>query len=246
MFDFCVKTFLSSLESGEIRAAYPKEDGTWGVDAQVKQKILALFGSREMGIIEQYYIDKVSLFPRRFSLDDGVRIVPFGSSIRPGACVSKGVVVMPPSYVNIGSYLGARSMVDSHVLVGSCAQIGENVHLSAGVSIGGVLEPIESLPVIIEDDVFVGAGCVVTSGFHVKKGAVLGAGLSLSRSIPVYDTVKNEVYYGEIPEYSVVVPGTRAISSVFRDTQLALQCGIILKYRDSQTNSKIALEEALR
>ncbi|PPE03114.1 2,3,4,5-tetrahydropyridine-2,6-dicarboxylate N-succinyltransferase [Holospora curviuscula] len=246
MSEFCVKTFLYELESGSLRAAFPGEDGIWLANSGVKEKILTLFRSGKVQVVDTYYIDKAPLLPRKFTVNDQVRLVPFGSSVRSGACVSKGVVIMPPSYINVGAYIGAHSMVDSHVLVGSCAQIGEHVHLSAGVSIGGVLEPVEALPVIIEDHAFIGAGCVITSGFHIKRRAVLGSGVCLSRAIPVYDTVKHQVYYGYVPEGAVVVPGTRSISSFFPDTQLALQCGIILKYRDERTDAQIALEDALR
>ena len=242
MSEFCIKTFLQELESGRVRAASPILEGAWQNHPEVKEKILTLFRSSQIQIIEEYYLDKSPLLPRKFTLGDEVRIVPFGSCVR----LAQGVVIMPPSYINIGAYIGKNTMVDSHVLVGSCAQIGEHVHLSAGVSVGGVLEPIEVLPVIIEDDVFIGAGYVVTFGFHIKKGAVLGAGLCLSRSIPIYDTVHQQVYYGHIPEHAVVIPGTRSIHSVFSETQLALQCGIIVKYRDERTNVQVALENALR
>ena len=246
MSELCITTFLQELESGKVRAASPTQEGTWKNHPEVKEKILTLFRSSQVQIIEEYYLDKAPLVPRKFTLSDDVRIVPFGSCVRSGAYVAQGVVIMPPSYINIGAYIGKNTMLDSHVLVGSCAQIGECVHLSAGVTIGGVLEPIEALPVIIENNVFVGSGCVVTSGFHIKKGAVLGAGLSLSRSIPVYDTVHHEIYYGHIPEYAVVVPGSRSITSTFSQTQLALQCGVIVKYRDERTNTNVALEDALR
>ncbi|ETZ06957.1 2,3,4,5-tetrahydropyridine-2,6-dicarboxylate N-succinyltransferase [Holospora obtusa F1] len=246
MLKFCVKTFLEELQSGVLRAAFPGSQGNWIVNVEVKEKILAVFRYGESDVIEEYYIDRSALFPRKFSLEDKIRVVPFGSAVRSGAYVSSDVVIMPPSYVNIGAYIGRGTMVDSHVLVGSCAQIGENVHLSAGVSIGGVLEPVESVPVIVEDYVFIGAGCVITSGFHIKNRAVLGAGLCLSRTIPIYDTVKNQVYHGYIPENAVVLPGARDIENNFFDTKLALQCGVIVKYRDDQTNSKITLEDALR
>lgn len=246
MSTFCMSSFLHQLEQGQVRAASLGTDQQWVVNPEVKAQILEIF--RCSPIIEMPFgcIDKEALPARVFSLSDGVRIPPSGSCVRTGAYVGKGVVIMPPSYINIGAYVDEDTMVDSHVLVGSCAQIGKRVHLSVGVSIGGVLEPVEALPVIIEDHVFIGAGCAITSGFHVAKGAVLGSGLHLSRSIPVYDIVHNTVYRGYVPENAVVVPGTRSISAPFQTVNLALNCGIIVKYRDASTSAHTALEDALR
>lgn len=242
----CITSFLQQLEQGQVRAASLGPDQTWTVNPEIKAQILEIF--RLSPTVEMNFgcIDKEALSPRVFRVSDGIRIAPSGSCVRAGAHVGKGVVIMPPSYINIGAYVDEDTMVDSHVLVGSCAQIGKRVHLSVGVSIGGVLEPVEALPVIIEDHVFVGAGCAITSGFHVAKNAVLGSGLHLSRSIPVYDVVHNTVYHGYIPENAVVVPGTRSIAATFQQVNLALNCGIIIKYRDASTSAHTALEDALR
>ena len=246
MSTLCIASFLRQLEQGQVRAASVTEDHQWIVHPEVKKQILEVFRLSPTIEMPCGSIDKQDLSPRVFHLADGIRMPPAGSCVRSGAHIGKGVVIMPPSYVNIGAYVDEGTMIDSHVLVGSCAQIGKRVHLSVGVSIGGVLEPIEGLPVIIEDDVFIGAGCAITSGFHVKRNAVLGSGLHVSRSIPVYDTIHHTVYHGYIPENAVVVPGTRSIPSPFRETDLALHCGIIVKYRDASTNAHTVLEEALR
>jgi 2,3,4,5-tetrahydropyridine-2-carboxylate N-succinyltransferase len=190
---------------------------------------------------------------RRFLVDDGVRIVPGGSSVRRGAYVAKGVVMMPPAYVNVGAYVDEDTMIDSHALVGSCAQIGKRVHLSAAAQIGGVLEPVGGLPVIIEDDVIVGGNCGIYEGTIVRGRAVIGAGVVLTGSTPVYDTVRGQVYRRtagsplEIPYGAVVIPGSRPMKGEFADEHgLHVYTPVIVKYRDEKTDSATALEDALR
>jgi 2,3,4,5-tetrahydropyridine-2-carboxylate N-succinyltransferase len=206
----------------------------------------------------QPFIDKSTYPVRAITAADGIRIVPGGSSIRDGAYIGRGVVCMPPMFVNVGAYVGDGTMIDSHALVGSCAQIGRNCHISAGSQIGGVLEPVGAMPVIIEDDVLVGGNSGVYEGTVVKRRAVLGTGTILNRSIPVYDLVRDAVYTasetsaGEslplvIPAEAIVVPGSRAVShSVGAKHGLSLQCAVIVKYRDSKTDSRIQLEDLLR
>ena len=198
-------------------------------------------------------IDKDTLPARRFKIADGVRIVPGGSSIRRGAFVANGVVCMPPMYVNVGAWIGAGTMVDSHALVGSCAQIGKRVHLSAGAQIGGVLEPIGNVPVVIEDDVVVGGNCGIYEGTIVRSRAVIGAGVVITGSTPVYDVVRGQIYRKsaerplEIPFGAVVVPGTRPLKGAFAEEHgLTMATPLIIKYRDEKTDSATALEEALR
>ncbi|MGH9686655.1 MAG: 2,3,4,5-tetrahydropyridine-2,6-dicarboxylate N-succinyltransferase [Candidatus Acidiferrales bacterium] len=252
--------FKNALNSGEIRAAEPDASvkAGWRVNAWVKKGILLGF---RMGHIaemcsegtQQNFFDK-STFPlKNFSVDSGVRIVPGGSSIRDGCYVGKGVTCMPPMYINAGAYVGEGSMIDSHALVGSCAQIGRKCHISAGSQIGGVLEPVGALPVIIEDDVLVGGNCGVYEGTVVKRRAVLGSGTILNRSTPVYDLASGNVYSaGEdeplvIPENAVVVAGARAIShGRGKDWNLSLYTPVIVKYRDAKTDAKVQLEDLLR
>jgi 2,3,4,5-tetrahydropyridine-2-carboxylate N-succinyltransferase len=252
--------FKNALNSGEIRAAEP--DGSsktgWRVNAWVKKGIL--LGFRMGHIVEmcsegaqQDFFDK-STFPlKNFSIDAGVRIVPGGSSVRDGCYVGKGVTCMPPMYINVGAYVGDGSMIDSHALVGSCAQIGRKCHISAGSQIGGVLEPVGALPVIIEDDVLVGGNCGIYEGTVVKKRAVLGTGTILNRSTPVYDLVTGEVHSAGddeplvIPENAVVVAGARAIPhGRGKDWNLSLYTPVIVKYRDTKTDAKVQLEDLLR
>jgi 2,3,4,5-tetrahydropyridine-2-carboxylate N-succinyltransferase len=199
------------------------------------------------------FFDKSTFLPRKFNLEDGVRIVPGGSVIRRGAFVSSGVVCMPPMYINVGAYVGKGTMVDSHALVGSCAQIGERVHLSAAAQIGGVLEPVNASPVVIEDDVIVGGNCGVYEGTVVRDKAVIGAGVVLTRGTPVFDLVRETVYRGtpdaplEIPAGAVVVPGARSVTADWGKEQgLSLQTPVIVKYRDDKTDSATALEGWLR
>jgi len=245
------KKTLDQLEKGKVRAAEPKRDG-WEANVDVKNDILAAFKAGEnvsYGGIYDGFVDKDNLPPRMLDPEDGVRLVPGGSSIRRGAFVAKGVIIMPPAYINTGAYVDAGSMIDSHALVGSCAQIGKNVHLSAGVQIGGVLEPVGLSPVVVEDDCFIGAGAVIVEGILVKKGAVIAPGVTLSKSVPVYDCV-NETLLGKgaaIPENAVVVPGTRPISNAWGKTQgLSVACPIIIKYRDADSDASLELEDALR
>ncbi len=190
---------------------------------------------------------------RAISLADGVRIVPGGSSIRDGAYIGRGVVCMPPMFVNVGAYVGEGTMIDSHALVGSCAQVGCDCHISAAAQIGGVLEPVGALPVIIENEVIIGGNSGVYEGTVVKKGAVLGTGTVLNRSIPVYDLVRDAVYSAKddqpliIPEGAVVVPGSRAVTNpAGAKWGLSLQCAVVVKYRDEKTGMRVQLEDLLR
>jgi len=242
---------LDQLENGTVRAAEP--DGEyWSANTDVKEAILAAFKAGknvEYGGIYEGFVDKENIPPRMFDASDGVRLVPGGSSVRRGAYVADSVVIMPPAYVNIGAYVDEGTMIDSHALVGSCAQIGKNVHLSAGVQIGGVLEPVGQSPVVIEDDCFVGAGAVIVEGILVKKRAVIAPGVTLSKSVPVYDCV-NKVVLGKgasIPEGAVVVPGTRPAGNEWaRSHGLSVSCPIIIKYRDEGSDASLELEDALR
>jgi len=242
---------LDQLENGTVRAAEP--DGEyWSANTEVKEAILAAFKAGknvEYGGIYEGFVDKENIPPRMFDASDGVRLVPGGSSVRRGAYVANSVVIMPPAYVNIGAFVDEGTMIDSHALVGSCAQIGKNVHLSAGVQIGGVLEPVGQSPVVIEDDCFVGAGAVIVEGILVKKRAVIAPGVTLSKSVPVYDCV-NKVVLGKgasIPEGAVVVPGTRPAGNEWaRSHGLSVSCPIIIKYRDEGSDASLELEDALR
>src|SRR5271166_6647 len=249
--------FRAALTRGDIRAA-EKVDGKWVVHAWVKQGIL--FGFR-LGELQQMsdgdvlsFIDKDTFPARRLTLADRVRLVPGGSSIREGAYVAPSVICMPPMFINVGAYVDEGTMIDSHALVGSCAQIGKRVHLSAAAQIGGVLEPINAAPVIIEDDVLVGGNCGVYEGTLVRARAVLGAGTILTRSTPLYDLVRGEVYRAtadaplEVPENAVVVPGSRAVKQEKGPWgwNLSLYTPVIVKYRDEKTDRGIELEDWLR
>lgn len=243
------KTALDQLESGELRSAN-KVDGKWVANTEVKQFILDAFKAGEL-IEEQGFVDKHNLMPQHFSAERGIRLVPGGSSVRRGSYIAQGVIIMPPAYVNIGAYVDEGTMIDSHALVGSCAQIGKNVHLSAGVQIGGVLEPIGAKPVVIEDDAFIGAGSVIVEGIQVSKGAVIAPGVILSNAVPVYDCVNQTVLErgAAIPENAVVVPGTRPISDRLpwaKDMGLNINCAIIIKFRDEKSDASLELEEFLR
>ena len=252
------KTFLEfrdALTQGEVRAA-EKKDGHWTVNAWVKQGILLGFRLgelSEMGGGTLSFVDKDTFPARRFAVNDRVRVVPGGSSVRVGAFVAPSVICMPPMFINVGAYVDEGTMVDSHALVGSCAQIGKRVHLSAAAQVGGVLEPINAAPVIIEDDVLVGGNCGVYEGTLVRSRAVLGAGTILTRSTPLYDLVRNEVYRAsgdhplEVPENAVVVPGSRAVKKgPGADWHLSLYTPVIVKYRDEKTDRGIELEDWLR
>jgi 2,3,4,5-tetrahydropyridine-2-carboxylate N-succinyltransferase len=252
------KTFLEfreQLTKGEIRAA-EKIDGDWKVNAWVKQGILLGFRLGElssMGDAALSFVDKDTFPARQFAVADKVRVVPGGSSVREGAYVAPSVICMPPMFINVGAYVDEGTMVDSHALVGSCAQIGKRVHLSAAAQIGGVLEPVNAAPVIIEDDVLVGGNCGVYEGTLVRTRAVLGAGTILTRSTPLYDIVRGEVYRAtaekplEVPENAVVVPGSRAVKKGHAaEWNLSLYTPVIVKYRDEKTDRGIELEEWLR
>ncbi|MEX0994561.1 MAG: 2,3,4,5-tetrahydropyridine-2,6-dicarboxylate N-succinyltransferase [Balneolaceae bacterium] len=245
------KQTLDLLEKGDIRAAEPHGD-TWKANIEVKNAILAAFKAGKNISYEDLYdgfVDKHNLPPRKFEPDNGVRLVPGGSSVRRGAYVAPGVIIMPPAYINTGAYVDEGSMVDSHALVGSCAQVGKNVHLSAGVQLGGVLEPVGLSPVVIEDDCFIGAGVVIVEGILVKKRAVLAPGVILSKSVPVYDCVyERKLEKGSaIPEGAVVVPGTRPVNSKWGEQEgLSISCPLIIKYRDKDSEASLELEEALR
>jgi 2,3,4,5-tetrahydropyridine-2,6-dicarboxylate N-succinyltransferase len=254
------REFKNALNRGEVRAAEldAASPTGWRVNAWVKKGIL--LGFRMGAVVDmsidaarQPFIDKSTYPARVVKPADGVRIVPGGSSIRDGAFVGRGVVCMPPMFINVGAYVAEGAMIDSHALVGSCAQIGRNCHISAGAQIGGVLEPVGALPVIIEDDVLVGGNSGVYEGTIVKSRAVLGTGTILNRSIPVYDLVKDAVYTASddaplvIPAAAVLVPGSRAITNaVGAKHGLSLQCAVIVKYRDTKTEARVRLEDLLR
>ncbi len=250
------QAFREALTKGEIRAAQ-REATQWVVNPWVKKGILLGF---RLGELEQMdgagalsFVDKSTFPARRFSIEDKIRVVPGGSSVRQGAYLAPGVICMPPMYVNVGAYVDEGTLIDSHALVGSCAQIGKRVHLSAAAQIGGVLEPVNASPVIVEDDVLVGGNCGVYEGTQVLRGAVLGAGTILTRATPVYDVVREQVYRASsegllvIPENAVVVPGSRMVSKgKGKDWGLSLYTPVIVKYRDEKTQSSVELEDLLR
>jgi 2,3,4,5-tetrahydropyridine-2-carboxylate N-succinyltransferase len=251
---------LDALESGEVRAAEPDGSGGWRVNAWVKEALLDIFRTSE--VVEQgleaeggalLFRDKAAFPVRRFSAEDGVRVVPGGSAIRRGSYIGKGVVCMPPMYINVGAYVGEGTMVDSHALVGTCAQVGSGVHVSAACQVGGVLEPAGARPVIIEDGAFLGGNTGVYEGVLIGAGAVLASGVVLSATTPLYDLVSETKLSGtaeaplQVPAGAVVIPGSRAISSDFaRAEGLSSSCALIVKYRDEGTDVRTALEEALR
>jgi 2,3,4,5-tetrahydropyridine-2,6-dicarboxylate N-succinyltransferase len=247
--------FRDLLNRGAIRAAEPdaSQPSGWRVNAWVKKGIL--LGFRIGAIVEMsgQFFDKSTYPLKRIGAGDGVRVVPGGSSIRDGCYIGRGVTCMPPMYINVGSYVADGAMVDSHALIGSCAQIGRNCHISAASQIGGVLEPVGALPVVIEDEVLVGGNCGVYEGTIVKRRAVLGSGTILNRSTPVYDLVRETVHRASdhapllIPEEAVVVAGSRAVKSgIGKDWGISLYTPVIVKYRDASTDSKIQLEDLLR
>ena len=258
-----IDLLLTALERGVVRAAALDDRGEWAAVPWVKRGILA--GFRVGRMVDQSvlgdarvsrpftFFDKHTLPTRALTLDDGIRVVPGGSSIRRGAFVARGVVCMPPMFVNVGAYVGAGTMIDSHALIGSCAQVGERVHLSAAAQIGGVLEPVNASPVVIEDDVVVGGNCGVYEGTVVRARAVLAAGVVLTRGTPVYDLVKECVIRAapggvlQIPANAVVVPGARHVSGAWgREQGISLQTPVIVKYRDEKTDLATALEGWLR
>ena len=249
----------TALSAGDVRAAVPDEASPtgWRVNAWVKRGILLAF--RFGSIVDMtadgrgLYFDKDTLPLKPLSTASGVRIVPGGSSVRDGAYLGRDVICMPPMYVNIGAYVGDQSLIDSHALVGSCAQVGRRVHVSAAAQIGGVLEPVGALPVIIEDDVLIGGNCGVYEGTVVKKRAVLAAGTILTGSTPIYDLTTGSIIQpqpGEpliVPEGAVVVPGTRPVQSERgREWGLSVATPVIVKYRDERTSARTALEQWIR
>jgi 2,3,4,5-tetrahydropyridine-2-carboxylate N-succinyltransferase len=252
--------FKQALNEGTVRSAEPDASARsgWRVNIWVKKGILLGF---RMGVVVDMSPDPARLpmfdkatFPvKRLGPESGIRLVPGGSSIRDGCFIGKGVVCMPPMYINAGTYIGEGSMIDSHALVGSCAQVGKNCHISAAAQIGGVLEPVGALPVIIEDDVLVGGNCGVYEGTVVKRRVVLGSGVILTRSTPVYDIARGEVYRATddeplmIPEDAVVVAGSRAIAhGPGKDWGVSLYTPVIVKYRDGKTDARVQLEDLLR
>jgi 2,3,4,5-tetrahydropyridine-2-carboxylate N-succinyltransferase len=253
-----VQELLDALERGIARAAEPLPEGSWRVHAWIKRGIL--LGFRTSGLEESHVPptfhfrdrtafppqDAVTAFPRS-------RVVPGGTAVRRGAFLAADVVVMPPSYVNVGAWVGPGSMIDSHALVGSCAQLGARVHLSAAAQIGGVLEPVGAWPVIVEDDAFIGGGCGVYEGTRIGRGAVLAAGVVLTRSVPVFDLVREAVYRAVadgplvIPDGAVIVPGSRPAAGAFAGRLgLSLHAPMVVKYREPGTHAALALETALR
>ncbi len=256
--------FRSALTKGEIRAAEPdlrdKSGRKWRVNPWVKQGILLGFRLGELTEMGDpkglSFVDKDTFPPRRFRVADQVRIVPGGSSVRLGAFVAPSVICMPPMYINVGAYVDEGTMVDSHALIGSCAQIGKRVHVSAGSQIGGVLEPVNAAPVIIEDDVLIGGNCGIYEGALVRSRAVLGSGVILTRSTPIFDLIRGEIYRATsdqpltVPENAVVVPGSRPItqhlSEKSKEWGLSLYTPVIIKYRDEKTDVAVELEDLLR
>lgn len=249
-----VLALLDRLERGELRAAEPHGDG-WRVNPEVKEGILRAF---RLGVDADFpappfaFRDRDTL-PPRGEAPAGARVVPGGTAIRRGAFVAPGVVVMPPAYVNVGAYVGEGSMIDSHALVGSCAQVGRRVHLSAAAQLGGVLEPVGALPVVVEDDVFVGGGVGLYEGVRVRARAVLAAGVVLTASSVIYDLVgEREIRAGEgvpltVPEGAVVVPGARPAPGSWAHVRgLSVSAAIVVKYRDGKTDARTTLEGALR
>jgi len=238
---------LDHLESGAVRAAERRDDGRWAAVPWLKQALLVGFRRSAVEELPGPSFDKSAFPPRAFSLSDGVRLVPGGTAVRRGAHLGRGVILMPPAYVNIGAYVGEGTLIDSHALVGSCAQIGARVHLSAGAQVGGVLEPVGALPVVVEDEAFVGGLVGLFEGIVVRSRAVLGAGVILTGSTTIYDLVRSGERRGEVPEDAVVVPGSRpARGSHAERLGLQLAAPVIVKYRDARTDAATALEDALR
>ena len=248
--------FLELLESGQIRSAYPDNNGNWQCDLRVKKLILYGF---KLGHLEEHiqgdfqFCDKHNLWPSQQNLTERrVRIVPGGTTVRRGACIKSGVTIMPPAYVNIGAYIDEGTMIDSHALVGSCAQIGKHCHISAAAQIGGVIEPVGALPVIIEDNAFIGGNCGIYEGAHIHDGAVLASGTILTKSTPVFDLINETIIKPingvlHIPSNAVVIPGSRTLKSDFASQNgLSAYAPIIIKYRDDKTDSALVLEDILR
>ncbi|MET0626472.1 MAG: 2,3,4,5-tetrahydropyridine-2,6-dicarboxylate N-succinyltransferase [Pyrinomonadaceae bacterium] len=251
------EAFKQALNRGEVRAAERDAEGRWRVNSWVKSGILAGFRMGALTDMSAHaslrFFDKDTYPVRPTTVMEGVRIVPGGSSVRDGAYLAPGVVCMPPMYVNAGAYVDEGTMIDSHALVGSCAQVGRRVHLSAAAQVGGVLEPVGAVPVVIEDDVLVGGNCGVYEGTIVRAGAVLAPGTILTGATPVYDLVRGEVYRRtedaplEIPAGAVVVPGSRAVTTERgREWGLSLYAPVVVKYRDEKTDRAVQLEDYLR
>ena len=250
--------FKTDLREGRIRSAERDENGNWNANAWVKRGILAGFKMGEMVTMSMsgetfQFFDKNTYPLRPMNLDDKIRIVPGGTAIRDGSFVAPNVVLMPPCYVNVGAFVDEGTMIDSHALVGSCAQIGKRVHLSAAAQIGGVLEPVNANPVVIEDDCLIGGNTGVYEGTIVRERAVLASGVILTRATPVFDLVNNSIIKSdgekplEIPKNAVVVQGARAITSGFgKENNLSIYAPIIVKYRDEKTDASTKLEDYLR
>ena len=247
---------MDALERGEIRVAQ-KIDGKWTVNRQIKETILEGF---KLGVIQNMsegqfsFFDKDTFPVREFKAEDGVRIVPGGTSIRRGAYLAPGSIVMPPAYVNVGAFVDSGTMVDSHVTIGSCAQVGKRIHISASTQIGGVLEPAGALPTIIEDDAFIGGNCGIYEGTIVQEGAVIASGVIITSSTPIFDATtgefirRNEDGRIVVPRGAVVVSGSKPIVRDGKplESGVHLYCPVIVKYRDSKTAGSIHLEEMLR
>lgn len=243
------------LESGEIRVA-EKKNGQWQVNSWIKEVILSGFRLGKLkdmsdGVLS--FFDKDTVPARRFSLEDKVRIVPGGSSVRRGAHIAQSVIIMPPSYVNIGAYVDEDSMIDSHALVGSCAQVGKNVHLSAASQLGGVLEPVGALPVIVEDNVFIGGNCGIYEGTVLKEFSVIGSGVIINKSTAIYDATTGNYIKADdkgrivVPEGAVVVPGSRPLAKgPGKEEGIHICTPVIIKYRDKKTAASVVLEDILR
>jgi len=252
-----LEEFIGYLDAGKIRAAEPGIDGSWKVNQWVKMGILLLFRAGKMKDFSNdtnfRFFDKNTLPTKSITIEDNIRIVPGGSTIRIGAYLAPGVICMPPMYINIGAYIETGTMIDSHALVGTCAQVGKNVHVSAAAQIGGVLEPAGARPVIIEDNVMIGGNCGIYEGVMVRKNAVLASGVILTASTKIYDIVNETIITSsddgplEVPENAVLVAGSRQINLPFaKNHGLSIYTPIIIKYRDSKTDAKTALNFDLR
>ena len=246
---------ITALEIGQLRVA-EKVDGVWRVNREVKEVILAGFKLGKVTDMSQGqfpYFDKDTFPVQSFSLEDGVRIVPGGTSIRRGAYVAPGAIVMPPAYINVGAYVDSGTMVDSHVTIGSCAQVGKNIHISASTQIGGVLEPAGALPTIIEDGAFVGGNCGIYEGTIVQEGAVIASGVIITSSTALFDATKgeflprNEAGRVVVPRGAVVVSGSKPVRhGAAAGSGVSLYCPVIVKYRDEKTSGSVTLEDMLR
>lgn len=247
---------IAGLEAGTIRVAEKSEDGQWKVNTWVKETILAGFklgAVTDMSLGQFPFFDKATFPVRRFSAEDGVRIVPGGTSIRRGAYVAPGAIVMPPAYINVGAYVGEGTMVDSHATIGSCAQVGKHIHISAATQIGGVLEPAGAMPTIIEDNAFIGGNCGIYEGTIVKEGAVIASGVIITRGTAIFDAVngefvpRNEDGRVVVPAGAVVVSGSKPVTKgAAAEAGVHLYCPVIVKYRDAKTDGSVTLEDMLR